>query len=75
LRCHTVNQVSVSTVNLDKVESNLLAPLDCLEPLLLVVLNVLCAGGDRLGVEAWVERAFRCTNDYSSALHYLASRR
>lgn len=65
-----MDQVTVSTVNLDKVKSNLLAPLDCLEPLLLVVLNVLCASGDRLGVEAWVERTFRCTNDYSSVLYY-----
>ena len=56
-RGRTVHEVSVSTVDLDKVESDLLTPLDGFQPFLLVVLEILGSSGDRFGVESLVERS------------------
>lgn len=50
-----MDQVTVGTVDFDKVESDLLASFHSLQPLLLVVLDVLCGSSDRLRVETRVE--------------------
>ena len=59
-----MHEVSMGTVNLDEIEFNLLTPLNCLQPFLLVVLEVLGSSSDWLGVETLVERSFGRSNNF-----------